>query len=323
MIGHVWNGVSPRLRSAGLGFLALCVATAAQAQDAVPASQFGADDEAGRSNLMTPDRVKEAMGYIKQGTVIPLARTYSDKMPLFGHRTFASRGTNGLAGGPLGDNNVTWMDDFLSTEIGQVGTQFDGLGHIGVGDTFYNNIKAADLFSPTGMKKLGIDKVKPFFTKGVLINMAAYKGAPMDGGQEITVADLKGALEKQGLSEEAIGEGHVVIIHTGWGRHWIKDNATYNGSVPGIGIPAGKWLADKGVVIVGSDTWPVEVVPNPNPKQVFPVHQIFLARNGIFIHENIATERLADAGVNEFAYIFAPLPIQGGTGSPGNAIAVY
>jgi len=125
------------------------------------------------------------------------------------------------------------------------------------------------------------------------------------------------------MSEDSIGEGDVVIFHNGWGRHWIKDNETYNGSVPGPGIPAGKWLADKGVAVVGSDTWPVEVVPSPNPKQVFPVHQIFLARNGIFIHENIATERLADEKVYEFAYIFNPLAVKGGTGSPGNALAAY
>lgn len=308
---------------AALAAALVLATTPALAEDAVPESKFGKDDEAGRSNLMTPARVKEAMSFIKEGKVIALARTYSKDMPLFGHRTFNTRGTNGLAGGPLGDNKVVWMDDYLGTEIGQVGTQFDGLGHIGVGDTFYNKIKAADLFSPTGMKKLGIEKVKPFFTKGILIDIVAYKGAPMDGGQEITVADLKAALAKQGMSENDIGEGHVVIIHTGWGRHWIKDNKTYNGSVPGIGITAAKWLADKGVVIVGSDTWPVEVVPNPNPKMVFPVHQIFIARNGIFIHENIATERLANAKVYQFAYVFAPLPVKGGTGSPGNAIAVY
>ncbi len=91
---------------------------------------------------MTPDRVKKAMDFIKAGKVISLARTYSDKMPLFGHRSWATRGTNGFSGGPLADNKVVWMDDTLATEIGQVGTQFDGLGHIGIGGKFYNGITA-------------------------------------------------------------------------------------------------------------------------------------------------------------------------------------
>ena len=301
----------------------LLMCSAAQAADDWYPSKFGKDDEAGRSNLMTPDQVKKAMGYIKQGKVISLARTYSSKMPLFGHRVFATRGTGGLAGGPVGDNNVTWMDDTLTAEIGQVGTQFDGLGHIGIGSKYYNGIDTKDLFGPTGMKKLGIEKVKPFFTKGVLIDMVAYKGAPMDGGQEIRVADIEGALKAQGMSADSIGEGDVVMFHTGWVRHWIKDNKTYNGPVPGVGIEAGRWLAKKGVVVVGSDTWPVEVVPNPNPRLAFPVHQIFLTQNGVFIHENAATERLAEAKVYEFAYIFNPLAVEGGTGSPGNALAAY
>lgn len=272
---------------------------------------------------MTPALVKKAMGFIKQGKTISLARTYSGKMPLFGHRVFAVRGTNGLSGGPLGDNKVIWMDDTLTAEIGQVGTQFDGLGHIGIGDKFYNGIPGKDVFGPTGMKKLGMEHVKPFFTKGVLIDMVAYKGKPMDGGQEITVADMEGALKKQGMSADSIGEGDVVMFHTGWVRYWIKDNKTYNGAVPGIGIEAGRWLAKKGVVVVGSDTWPLEVVPNPNPKMAFPVHQILLTQNGVFIHENAATERLAAAKVYEFAYIFNPLAVKGGTGSPGNALAAY
>ncbi len=308
---------------AAAGALALAMSSAALAQDKWYPSKFGKDDEAGRSNLMTPDRTKAAMKYIKQGKVLSLARTYSAKMPLFGHRVFAVRGTGGLAGGPLGDNNVTWMDDTLTAEIGQVGTQFDGLGHIGIGNKFYNGIDGSEIFGTTGMKKLGIEKIKPFFTKGILIDMVAYKGAPMDGGQEILVEDIEGALKKQGMSADSIGEGDVVMFHTGWVRHWIKDNATYNGSVPGVGIQAGRWLAEKGVVVVGSDTWPVEVVPNPNPKMVFPVHQIFIARNGMFIHENAATERLAEAKVYEFAYIFNPLAVEGGTGSPGNALAAY
>ena len=96
-------------------------------------SKFGPDDQAGASNLMTRDKAQEAIGLLKTGTVISIGRTYEQDMPMFGARVFAVRGTGGLAGGPLAKNKVIWMDDFLATEIGQVGTQFDGLAHIGVG----------------------------------------------------------------------------------------------------------------------------------------------------------------------------------------------
>mgnify|MGYP005852061825 CR=1 FL=1 len=295
----------------------------AQSQDL--ASRWGKDDQSGASNLMTPEQALEAVKLMKTGKVIALGRTYEPKMPLFGQRVFGLRGTSGFAGGPFGDNKVVWMDDFLATEIGQVGTQFDGLGHIGIGgrNVFYNGFKAEEVFGPTGLQKLGIENVKPFFTRGVLIDMVALKGAPMDQGQEITVADIEAALAKQGLGADAIREGDVVLFHTGWSRHWGTDNNTFNAGAPGIGLEAAQWLAGRNVAIVGADTWPVEVVPNPNPKLAFAVHQELITKNGIFLHENIATERLAEANVYEFASIFAPLPIKGATGSPGNPLAVH
>lgn len=289
-------------------------------------SKYGAEDMAGSSNLMTPAKAMEAIALMKTGTVLSIGRTYEPEMPLFGARVFAVRGTGGLAGGPLAKNQVIWMDDFLATEIGQVGTQFDGLAHIGVGDTetghkFYNGIPVGEVAASYGVNKLGIEHVKPFFTRGIVLDIAAVRGAPMDAGDEISVADMEKAMEMQGIA--APGEGDVVMIHTGWGRHWIADNATFNSGCPGIGLEAAAYLIEKGVAIVGADTWPVEVVPNPDPNLAFPVHQELIPKNGIFIHENIATERLIEAGVSEFAYIFNPMPIKGATGSAGAPLAVY
>lgn len=284
------------------------------------------EDQQGRSALMTPEKALEAVSLIDDGEVISLGRTYEPGMPLFGARVFALRGTPGLAGGPVGDNKTVWMDDFLATEIGQVGTQFDGLGHIGIGHddgstTFYGDREGAEVMGAYGLNALGIEQVKPFFTRGVLFDIAGLRGRQLEAGEEITAADLEAALERQGV--EPPGEGDVAVIHTGWGSLWMVDNETYNSGEPGIGMDAARWLIDRGVAVIGADTWAVEVVPNPEPGQVFPVHQETLARNGVFLHENLATERLVDAGVNEFAYIFSPVPIKGATGSPGNPLAAH
>ena len=288
-------------------------------------SRFGPDDQAGASNMMTPEKALEAVALMKTGTVMSIGRIYEADMPLFGNRAFALRATNGLAGGPVGENNVVWMDDFLATEIGQVGTQFDGLGHIGVGvdDSafFYNGVASKDLVGGYGLNKNGVEHVKPIFTRGIVLDIAALRDAPMEAGDVISVEDIETALEKQGIDAPVAGD--VVLFHTGWGRHWIEDNDTFNSGCPGIGMEAAAWLIDKQVTLVGADTWPVEVVPNPNPGLAFPVHQELLAKNGIFIHENIATERLIEAGVSEFAYIFSPMPVKGATGSPGAPLAVY
>lgn len=288
-------------------------------------SPFGADDQAGRSNLMTPAKALEAAALMKTGNVVSLGRTYEAGMPLFGARAFALRGTGGLAGGPLAKNGVIWNDDFLATEIGQVGTQFDGLSHIGIHEggknKFYNGIESGEMNGSYGMNKLGMEHVKPFFTRGILVDMVGLLGRNMEVGEEISAQHIKDALAKQGTAMP--GEGDVVVFHTGHGDLWMVDNAKFNSGCPGIGLEAAAMLVEAGVAVVGSDTWPVEVVPNPDPNLAFPVHQEFLPKNGIFIHENLASERLAEAGVYEFAYIFSPVPIKGATGSPGAPLAVY
>ena len=264
---------------------------------------------------------------MRTGTVLSIGRDYTADMPLFGTRAFALRGTRGNAGGPFGDNQVIWLDDFLATEIGQVGTQFDGLSHIGIGggsntqDLFYNQFTGDEVSGSMGVRVLGIEHVKPFFTRGIVLDIAALRDAPMEVGDEITVADIEAALAAQGIGAPTPGD--VVLIHTGWGRHWITDNDTFNSGAPGIGLEAAAWLIEREVAVVGADTWPVEVVPNPDSSLAFPVHQELITKNGIFIHENLATERLIEAGVSEFAFVFSPLPLVGATGSPGAPLAVY
>ena len=75
-------------------------------------------------------------------------------------------------------------------------------------------------------------------------------------------------------------------------------------------------------MFVGSDNWPVEVVPNSDPQISAPVHQIFLVVNGIHILENLKLDELAAKRVNEFAFIIQPLKLKGATGSTVAPIAV-
>jgi kynurenine formamidase len=281
-------------------------------------SPWGPADQRGAANRITPDKVLEAKGLMTRGTVYQLGRVYESSMPLFGTRHFSLRIPQTY--GPMGSNRTMYHDEIVSAEIGQVGTQFDGLGHIGVGDLFYNGNDRADFSRPDGLMKLGIENVGPLVTRGVLVDVAAAKGvARLDGGYEITLADLRSALERQ---RTAIRSGDVVIVHTGWGSLWKVDNATFGASAPGVGLEAAQYLVEREVVLVGSDTWATEVVPNPNPELQFPVHQMLIPRNGIYIFENLATEDLARDGASEFAFFWAPLKLKGATGSPGNPLAI-
>jgi kynurenine formamidase len=170
------------------------------------------------------------------------------------------------------------------------------------------------------LQKLGIEKVKPFFTRGVLLDIAGFKGRMLDKGDEITVADVQGALTKQGLAD--VKPGDAVLFNTGWGSLWMQDNPRFNSGTPGIGLAVAQWLVEKQVAYVGSDTWPTEVNPNPDPDLAGPVHIELITKHGIFNHENLDFTALLQDKVYEFAYIFVPVPLKGATGSPGSPIAV-
>jgi len=302
--------------AAGVAVIAAGVASG-QADRFYP-SRWGADDQRGAANRITPAKVLEARDLITRGTVYQLGHVYESAMPLFGTRHFSLKIPQTF--GPLGTNRTMYHDEVVSAEIGQVGTQFDGLGHIGVGDLFYNGHDRADFSRPDGLTKLGIENVGALTTRGVLIDVAAFKGvARLEGGYEITRADITGALARQ---RTEIHSGDVVIVHTGWGSLWLQDNAKFNASAPGVGLEAAQYLVEREVVLVGADTWSMEVVPNPNPELQFPVHQLLIPRNGIYIFENLLTEELARDRVYEFAFFYAPLRLKGATGSPGNPLAI-
>jgi kynurenine formamidase len=281
-------------------------------------SRWGADDQRGAANRLTPAKVLEAKNAITRGTVYQLGHVYEPGMPMFGTRHYSLRIPQVFT--MPGKNQAVYHDEIISGELGQIGTQFDGLGHVGIGDLFYNGNRRSDFAQAEGLTRLGIENVGPIVTRGVLIDVARFKGVDqLQGGYEITPADLKGALQRQGVQ---IRSGDVVLIHTGWASLWMKDNARYAASAPGIGVAAAQMLADAEVVVVGADTWGVEVMPNPDSSLSAPVHQLLLARNGIYLHENLITADLARDSVYEFMYVFAPLRLKGATGSPGNPIAV-
>ena len=95
-------------------------------------SKWGAEDQAGASNHITPEKVLDAAKWIKDGKIYRIGHNYDSTMPMFGKRVFTLRIPGSPTGGPFGENRLVYHDEFIATEIGQVGTQFDALGHIGI-----------------------------------------------------------------------------------------------------------------------------------------------------------------------------------------------
>jgi kynurenine formamidase len=309
----------------------------AQAQAQTPAqtpwwpSKWGAADEAGATNHITPAKVLDAVRHIRDGRIYRLGRSYESAMPAFGGRSFALRMVGGPTGGPFGANKLMYNDEFVATEAGQAGTQFDGLGHIGIltgaeGDNntvrYYNGFTHKDIANPYGLTKLGPEKLRPIVTRGHLFDIMAVRGAMMDVGQEITLADLRSAMQRQNLNEAEIRPGDAAFFHTGWGSLWIRNNDRYSSGAPGIGMEVARWIIEKDLCVAGADNWPVEVVPNPNRDLAFPVHTELITKNGIFHHENMVFDELLADRKYQFVYVFAPTPLKGATGSIGLPIAI-
>jgi len=295
---------------------------------------WGEGDEAGSTNWYTkPEVVMRAIAEADQGKVYRLGRPYTADMPLFGARKFSLRIPGTPTGGPFGANKIIWHDEFLATEIGQVGTQFDGLGHVGVqvgdlGDKanmrWYNGFDENEVGDPYGLKKLGTEKLHPIVARGILLDIATAKGVEvMEAGEEITLADVRAALDRQGMADFEFMPGDAVLFRTGWGKYWIKDNEKFNSGEPGIGMEVARWLSDEVKAgAVGADTWATEVVPNPDPACAFCVHLHLLTRHGIVNIENLDLDALASDGVYRFMYMYSPAPIAGATGSMGSPVAI-
>jgi kynurenine formamidase len=332
--------------------VALCAGVAyASAYDPdPPPSSWGPNDEAGNTNTQTPAKVLEAAKHIKSGRKWMLGHPYNSNMPFLPGTSWTLTLPSPVIVGQQTDN----IDGFDGS-IAQSGTQFDALGHVGwfAGTTtnlndalYYNRFTGADVHGPNGLRKLGVEKLKPFFTTAILLDMRRYgnAGAILPDGLKITVPMVLQVLAAQGLSPADIEPGDVVLFYTGWDEHWDDGTANYYkgfpfvpGGTPGIGLEVAQWLGDKGVACVGADNWAVEVVDNLDffnlPPLPIPVHHELLVKRGIPLHENMRLSELAadlaaeyeltpSPKVYKMAYIYAPVPIEGATGSPGVPMAV-
>ena len=274
-------------------------------------SKWGANDERGSANHMKPETVLRATKLIRTGEVIELGHVLGPNMANNPSRIY-NLVTKRSAQAP-GVNQRGGNEEIVTTELGQVGTQFDAFPHQMIANRIYNCVKIEDIETRNGFTKMGVEKVGMIFTRGVLLDIAGLKGVDMlADNYEITVDDLQQALTKQKLTLQA---GDAVIMHTGWGKLWGKDNARYVRGNPGIGVAAAEWLVKQDPLLLGADTPPVEVLPNPDKQLSLPVHQIALVINGIHLLENLKLDVLAAKGVHEFALTMQPLKIQGGTGS--------
>ena len=283
-------------------------------------SKWGPNDEIGAANYMKPELVVKAAGLVKTGKTYALGipvELHDPRLSAPGLQDHRRAARSGRHSGP-GTEQDHLQRRYLDGWVG-VGSQLDGLGHIGVEHVYYNGNKLADFADPTGLKKLGVEKIPPMVTRGVLLDMAAHYGTDVvKEGTAFNVKEIEEVAKKQGVE---IRQGDVVIFHTGWLSLIGKDDKRYGAGEPGLGVEGAKYLTGKGVVAVGADTWGLEAVPFET-KNVFEVHQILLPMNGTYILENMDTAELAKDKAYEFLFVLGHPRFKGGVQSMINPVAI-
>jgi kynurenine formamidase len=294
-------------------------------------SPWGPSDEIGTLNMMSDESRLKVLSRVRSGKVYDLSVEYFVGMPSFhslgdpGYQfwlTHTPHGTvvdnpNGL--GTNMNRKVSYTGDAISMYT-HMGTHIDALNHFGLNGKIWNGFTPEQHLGDKGWKKTGAETIPPIIARGILIDVAAYKGLsvlPQD--YRITRDDLAGALSQQKTRVEA---GDVVLIRTGQARYYA-DAHRFLDRYPGIALSAVKWLVeDKNVMLLGADNLSLEAFPSETRENWVPVHTYLLAEKGMMFIEQMFLEDLSRQGVYEFAFIGGSLKLRGASGSPIRPIAL-
>lgn len=295
--------------------------------------RWGDDDQLGTLNYITPQKIVDASGLVKQGKVVSLAIPFDDNGPQTGSfgrfnpiHFMLQDGGDVSIGAQDHLPNIQYTDDAVTMPL-QCATQWDALAHILYRGKMYNGYEAHHVNS-TGAKKNGMENAKDkIVSRGVLLDIPRYKGKQwLEPGEAIYPEDLDGAAA---MGKVSVGTGDIVLVRTGqigqvradgsWGEY-------SGGSAPGLGVDCAQWICEHEIAGYATDTWGTEVIPNETPDIFQPLHMILIVHAGVLVGEIFDLEGLAqdcaNDGVYEFLFVAPPLPITGAVGSPINPQAI-
>jgi kynurenine formamidase len=295
--------------------------------------KWGADDERGTLNYITPELIVRAARLVKRGAVISLAIPFDASGPQIGqprrfnpiHRMILT-GPDFTTGAFTRPGGAGFADDMVIMPL-QCATQWDALAHCFLDGRMYNG-HDANLVSSEGAKKNGIEKIcRGVVARGVLLDIPRVRDVPwLPPGYAITAGDLDAAVRAHGVD---VGTGDAVLVRTGqmaqvrargsWGDY-------AGGDAPGLSFHSAGWLHERQVAAIATDTWGAEVRPNELPGTYQPLHQVLIPNMGMLMGEIFDLEELAADcardGVYEFLFVAPPLPITRAVGSPVNPLAI-
>jgi kynurenine formamidase len=312
----------------GFRTAALSLSIAAYASGAIAAtecvrSKWGDEDTLGSANLISPENTLKAAELIKQGKSHPLGIVIDSNTPAFPPRSLSLQV---VSPGQAGGKQLTqfgypaiYNDDVLQTWVG-IGSQIDGLGHLGEAGMYYNCLSDSEISQITGLTKLGVHDVPPLVGRGIVLDMTGDKDM-LKAGEHFGETEVKAAAEAAGVT---IGEADIVLFHTGWTENMLESDPTaWVSGEPGLNVSGSRYLASLNVMAVGADTWGVEPVPPAEGDGAFYGHVVLLQENGIYILETMNTGPLVRDEVTEFMFVLGQARIRGTVQMIINPVALY
>ena len=278
--------------------------------------RWGADDMLGTLNLMTQEGIRNAAGLVKSGKTYSLSVPLETEGPQWPERYKLWRITE------FWNNEPDWegggSDDAVIMSS-HSGTHIDALSHFWYDDKMYNGFDGAEHVTSYGATRNSIDNVPFIIGRGVLLDIAGWKGVEhLSLGEPVTADDLDQCAKAQNINVQS---GDIILLRTGWMRVFSQDRALFDSGEPGIDESTLPWLKDHDVIAIGADNHGVEVLETIPPTDL-PLHRYAIRDLGMYLMENFNLEDLAADKAYESLVIIAPLPLTAGAGSPINPIAI-
>lgn len=294
--------------------------------------RWGGDDERGALHTVTPEAMRRGRDTVRTGRVYALGALVADPaspraeaVPVPQLFMLMDGGDWATGAGKRG-GSAHYASDAISIQVHGATTHVDALCHSWQGDQLYNGFSSHTI-SSSGAMRLGIEKFGGLVTRGVLLDMAGFRGKDvLEPNDLITAEDVTDCAKAEGVT---IAAGDAVLVRTGWCKSYAVDPTRYTRMQPGLGPSAGLFLAKRDIVLLGADNPSVQASSDypvrdsrGSTKRFTDLHTPYLRNLGIYLLEMLALDELASDRVYEFLFCLAPLRIVGGTGSPVNPLAV-
>jgi len=282
--------------------------------------RWGADDERGALNRVTPEAVLRGLASVRDGEILSLALPLVPGAgPIAAGRApmqhFMSRDGGDYAAG-LRERGFGFADDYFMMAT-HGATHIDALAHVFRDRRMWNG-HSADNVTSRGAQRCGIEKAGPIVTRAIFVDFGPPEGSCTSDDDLISPGALAAAVERNRVKPLP---GDALLVRTGWLARFRSGDATVN-RWAGLDPGCAEWIDDQGFALVAADNIAVEGGPSSNPLDMAPMHVELMRNRGVYFAELLDLETLAGRGRSDFLLMIAPLPIKGGVGSPINPVAV-